>query len=319
MGNELFVVSPKTLGTQPSYYLQRHTISRSIHGLSATALKLAAMATSLLPFDFSVRKVTFTFSDFIGSLGLEKGGNSYSIFVAAVNECMGAFISIEGPDGWEKYTWFTKSSFDKRSGKIMMEFSDALAEHLTEMKKFYSKISLENLGKLSSRYAVRIYELAMSYASMAGKNGNQENCWYFEREIEEIRTAFVVEKEKYKLMADFRRNVIEGPVKEINKANIGIEITPEYIRMGKFLHSVRFNCKKIPKKTERLQLKGENPESLEKKEFERLKKMYPDEYNEYFQEEMSTRPVFDPGEDMRQMMANYKACLKLKEVHGIRR
>ena len=248
-----------------------------------------------------------------------KGGNSYKIFVAAVDECMGNVITIETPTGWEKFTWFSKAKFDKKSGQITMIFSDELATHLLDIKKMYAKINLTDLGKLSSRYALRIFEIAISYASLAGKNGNAPNCWYFEREIPELRKLFAVDQEKYKLTKDFRKNVIDLPIKEINAANIGIVIETEYKRMGKFLHSVCFHCKKISRIQAGIPPIHEDQETLEEKELEKLKKLYPTEYAELFNEEMKQPELFPTNEMHRTRMAGYTAALKLKEIKGVRK
>ncbi|GMO41712.1 MAG: hypothetical protein Pg6C_02700 [Treponemataceae bacterium] len=307
------------MGTKPDYVLQRHAISRSIHSLSATAIKLTAMASSLLPFDLSERTAKFTLTEFCQSIGLAKGGNSYKIFEAAVNECMEHVITIDTPSGWEKFTWFSKAKFNKKSGEITMIFSDVLAEHLLAMKKMYAKINLIDLGKLSSRYAIRIFELAVSYASLAGQNGNAFDCWYFEREIPELRTILAVDTQKYPMTKDFRKNVIDLPVKEINNAGIGISIETEYKRMGKFLHSVRFHCKKTARTQSALPFFNSGPESREEKELEKLKKLYPDEYAELFKDEMGKKEPFPFLDEMKPAVAGYKAALRLKELKGIKK
>lgn len=315
----LKVRTAEVLGTKPDYVLQRHAISRSIHNLSVTAIKLTAMATSLLPFDLSIKIVKFTLSEFIDSVGLVKGGNSYKIFVAAVDECMGNVITIDTPTGWEKFTWFSKAKFDKKTGQITMVFSDELATHLLDIKKMYAKINLADLGRLSSRYALRIFELAISYSSLAGKNGNERDCWYFEREINELRTIFAIDQEKYKLTKDFRKNVIDLPIKEINEAGIGIAIETEYKRMGKFLHSVCFHCKKVSRVVPGLPPLNADPDTLEEKELEKLKKLYPEEYTRLFNEEMAQKELFPTPETIRTKLAGYNAALKLKALKGVRK
>jgi plasmid replication initiation protein len=277
------------------------------------------MAMSLLPPDLSVKTAKFTFIEFIQSVGLDKGGKMYQIFEAAVNECMGNVITIDTPGGWEKFTWFSKSTYNKKTGYITMTFSDELAGHLIAIKKMYAKINLIDLGKLSSRYALRIYEIAVSYSSLAGKNGNAAGCWYFEREITELRTLFAVGTAKYKATKDFRKNVIDIPVKEINKADIGIEITAEYKRMGKFLHSVCFHCERKPRAKSASLLIDDRRESLEEKELEKLKKLYPDEYAELFKAEMEKKEPFPLLDGLKTSVAGYRAALMLKEIKGIKK
>jgi plasmid replication initiation protein len=53
-----------------------------------------------------------------------------------------------------------------------MTFSEHLAAFLAELKVAYTKIPLKEIGKLQSKYAIRLYEMAKSYESMVSKYGN---------------------------------------------------------------------------------------------------------------------------------------------------
>jgi hypothetical protein len=118
---------------------------------------------------------------------------------------------------------------------------------------------------------------------------------------------------------DFRRRVIEGPIKERNKSNIGLQITPEYIKQGKFLKAIRFICKKVSRQPDLPGLFAESPETLQEKEFAKLQKLYPEDYKQFYDEEMA-KPDKVPGfVKQKAIVAEYRANLRLKEKHGIRR
>ena len=191
---ELFKVNtPDSLGVTPRFVLQLNAISRSAHNFSATAKKITAMAMALLPPDLSSLSVAFTFMDFCNALGYEKGGESYRIFNDAVDECMKSVIHVEipsskkGKTSWLKHHWFQLAEFNKDTGVCTMIFDQKLADFLKELKWLYSRINLNDLGRLQSRYAIRIFELAISYSSFQGKEDNPDNVWYFERSLEELR------------------------------------------------------------------------------------------------------------------------------------
>jgi plasmid replication initiation protein len=319
MTKEVVINTPQTLGTNPDYVLQPHVISRSIYNLSVTARKLTAMAMSLLPFDLSTRTVRFSISDFIFSLGLEKGGNQYTLLENAVRECMGSVITIKTDTDWEMFTWFDFAAFKQKKGEITMTFSDHLADYLIELKRMYAKIELSALGRLSSRYALRLYEIAISYSSFAGQRENATDTWYFELEISQLRKVFAIKPEQYTRTANFRQRVIEDPIKEINNANIGIQINPEYIKQGKFLHSVRFVCKKVYRQPDLPGLYAESPETLQEKEFAKLQKLYPEDYKQFYEEEMAKPDKVPSMASHKAEVAAYRASLRLKEKHGIRR
>lgn len=296
---------------------------------------------ALLPPDLSNLSVAFTFPAFCKALGYTKGGESYRIFIRAVDECMENIITIEteklikGKRKWEKYTWFSHSSFDEATGICTMTFSQKLADVLLELKRVYTKINLQDLGKLQSKYALRYFEMAKSYESLAGKDGNQSKTWYFERTVHELRTMLGVPEDAYPETRDFRKKVVEEPVKEINSARIGLEIKTEGIKQGRNLKAIRFDCEKAaptlpvkrgrgrPKKaaaaTGQLELPEVNPKTAKlrkEKELAHLKELYPDAFAELYAEGLARAPAWAPA-DAQQISAEGYALTVLQERHGI--
>jgi len=339
MQDELSQINtPESLGVTPRFVLQHNAISRSAHNFSATAKKLTAMAMALLPPDLSSLSVAFTFMDFCDAIGYEKGGESYRIFKDAVKECMESVIHVETPPnkkgkkGWVMHHWFQIAKFNSNTGICTMTFDQELAEFLKEFKWFYSKINLNDLGCLQSRYALRIFEMGKSYESLAGKDGNEKDAWYFERSIPEFRYLFGVPDEAYQETKQFRHFVIENPVKEINRAGIGMEITTEGIKQGRNLKAIRLNCKKTPHKTqvkrgrkkkaetadqiELPELSNKPDDSRQEKELEHLKELYPVEFAELYQVELAKGPASIP-DGFKQIAAEGSALMQLKERHGI--
>jgi plasmid replication initiation protein len=130
-----------------------------------------------------------------------------------------------------------------------MKFSPELAKVLLEMKRVYAKINLQDFGKLQSRYALRYFEMAKSYESLAGKDGNQHGVWYFERSIQELRQLLAVRPDAYPRTNDLKKYVVEEPMKELNGADVGVEIQTEGIKQGRNLKGIRFNCTKTARTT----------------------------------------------------------------------
>jgi hypothetical protein len=334
------VNTPETLGVTPRYILQHNAISRGAQGLSATARKLAAMAMALLPTDLSTLTVSFTFNDFCKAIGYERGGESYQIFRAAVRECLQSLISIEtepdknGKKDWKEFTWFTVAEFSEKTGQARMTFSSELAEFLAALKWMYAKINLKDLGELQSRYALHLFEIAMSYRSLAGRGGNRSETWYFERGFpDELRYILGVAKNAYKDNHVLKQKVIEGPVKEINAAGIGLEITPTTVKQGRRIVGIRFYCKQMERAAKgKGRIKGnkatEVPPPLPKpdpraeqeredKELAHLRELYPDEFVELYQAALDSRPVFLKKTDIGMFFAEQRALMELREKHGI--
>ena len=332
--------TPESLGVTPRYLLQHHAISRSIHSLSATAKKLTAMAMALLPTDLSSLTAAFTFTEFCNALGYSKSGESFRLFKAAVDECVDNKIRIEimsskpGKKVRETYTWFTYSKIDEGTGICKMSFSPHLASALLEMKRVYAKINLLDIGRLQSMYAIRLFELTKSYESLAGKDGNEQGAWYVEYPVTEFRQLFDLSDDVYKETRRFRQFVIERPVKEINKAGIGLEIETEGVKQGRRLHSLRLNCKQTPRtpKAKRGRPKKEmgtpapqleladsstRLETRQEKEMEHLKELYPDEFEALYAAELSKPSMFSPESDFRKLAAEGIALAQLRSKYGI--
>ena len=127
-----------------------------------------------------------------------------------------------GKTSWVMHHWFQLAKFDKDSGVCTMVFDRELANFLKELKRVYAKINLQDFGKLQSKYALRYFEIAKSYESLAGKDGNRQDEWYFERTIQELRKIPGVPEEAYQEIKLLRRKVIEEPMKELNGAGVGI-------------------------------------------------------------------------------------------------
>jgi plasmid replication initiation protein len=328
MQKELFPVNtPENLGISPYYVIQHNAVSRGAHGLSATAQKLVAMAMALLPADLSSLTAAFTFSEFCKALGMTVGGESYAIFKAAVDECMECVITIEtepdekGKKDWKKFTWFTVSTFSEKTGQATMKFSNDLAFFLMAIKWMYSKINLKDIGELQSRYAIKLFEMAISYQSLKGKQGNSDHEWYFERPIPELRKIMGVPQEAYKETHLFKQNVIEKPIKEINQAGIGIEITPEGIKQGRRIVAIRFDCRKTPRTNRRkgIPVPKKNTKSedmCEEKGLQSLKELYPEEFTALYEAELAKAPSFIP-EALRRVGAEGSAYIQMRERHGI--
>ncbi|MDR0553473.1 MAG: replication initiation protein [Treponema sp.] len=339
MQDELFEVNTtETLGVTPRYILQHNAISRSAHNFSATAKKLTAMAMSLLPPDLSSLSAAFTFTEFCDALGYTKSGKSFSLFKAAVKECMESVIEVKGPKTvkgktpWIMHHWFQRAEFNPDTGVCTMTFDQDLADFLKELKRLYAKISLTDMGRLQSRYALRIYEIALSYKSLQGKEGNAENAWYIERTLEELRKLFGIQADEYQETYVFRRKVIEGPVREINDAGIGVKIKTESIKKGRNIAGFRFACETVAKTTEkkrqgrstRVAVALPEPrtamhESKIEKENQLLRERYPQAFADLYKKALAELPTFgrDSGESLRKRAAEGKAINELRVMHGI--
>jgi hypothetical protein len=239
----------------------------------------------------------------------------------------------KGKKEWKKFTWFTVSSYSEKTEQAAMTFSSELAEFLAALRWMYSRINLKDLGDLQSRYAIHLFEIAMSYRSLAGRNGNPGDAWYFERGFPgEIRKIMGVKHDAYKDNHLLKQYVIDKPVKEINDAGIGVAITPTTVKQGRRIVAIRFDCAVTPRAGNRARRAAAEQAGLpdipgradeadredrESRELGRLKERYPDEFAERYAEALASRPAFLKASDIGAAFAEGRALLELKEKHGL--
>jgi plasmid replication initiation protein len=312
----------------PEVVKQANEISRAMYDLGPYARKLVAVAMSLMSPEEGKYTVSFKATEFLDAIGLEyrkQGTKTKDRIKAAVRECLNSHIEIERDNGdWEGYTWFTESKlqnfkfeWDWGWDKITMTFNPKLGDIIKAFKIGYSKINLVDLGKLQSRYAIRFYEMAISLAGFAGQDGNRRGEWYFEMSLDDIRSRFMLEKKRYKVTKDFRVNVIDKPIEEINSSGIGLRITPEYIRKGKRLIGARFNCRYVKR--------GEpvptQPATETGHEDDKLRKAFPERFDQLKTEEWDRLkkapplPFYGENLSLQELHAEGKAMLRLREEH----
>jgi plasmid replication initiation protein len=175
--------------------------------------------------------------------------------------------------------------------------------------------------------------MVMSYAFLNGRDGYKSGEWYVQENIEDFRKLLGVPEGTYAENRLFRQKVIEGPVNEINKADIGVEIKPEGVKDGRNLTGIRLNCKQKAravtiKKRGRKKAQGEklevpegNPklaDQRKEKELEHLKERYPDEFAALYAAALEATPKpFSKIMLMSQVAAEGAALGKLREKYGI--
>jgi len=303
----------------PEYAIQPNAISQAVYECGTNARKIIAMATALLPMQPHGKEdytVSFTISEFLTALNITDGTRTRELIRAAVKECARNVITVQDDDeAYGLMPWFEKVYANWKTDRFDLTFNADLAKLIIELKG-KAKLDLIDMGKLQSKYAIRFYELAMSYAGFAGKNGNKEKCWYFEREVGELRELFAIAPGKYKQVARFRIDVVDKPIQEVNTADLGFRIEIEYIRKGKKLVGFRFWCM-YEKKGER----SVTPpaESLTEKENEKLKKLYPEQWEKFYQEELQQKQLFPCPPTMWDMNCQNKAYDRLRKMKGIRK
>ena len=138
-----------------------------------------------------------------------------------------------GPNGLKKpeirrFRLVQEAVYVPNEATIRLRFSKAILPYLSELKGCFTQYFYEDVSQLRSAYAIRLYEMLVQWRSTRR----------IQVSIQELREKLQVESD-HRMYADFRKNVIERPVQQIN------ESTPlwcqyEPIRTGRRVTHIRF-------------------------------------------------------------------------------
>lgn len=125
----------------------------------------------------------------------------------------------------------------RMSGKLYFTFDPLLAQHVLAPRA-WARLNVHVVMKLRSKYAVTLYEILEAYANRENKACTAT--------IDEVRGWLKVPDDAYQSWKDFRRNVVDIAVDEINAyADLaGFSVDYEAIRDGKAFTKLKFTVEK---------------------------------------------------------------------------
>ena len=175
---------------------------------------------------------------------LSETKNEYRDLKKAAERLLNRIVTINNPYADErrvtqlKTHWISYVAYIPEEGKIRLGFSLEIIPYLSQLSKAFTCYKLQHVGKMSSVYAIRLYELLMQWKNV-GKR---------EVEIEWLKTQFQLEG-KYSSIKNLKMRVIEPAVKDINThSNYSIEWTQR--KTGRRVTHLTFIFdEKVPKKS----------------------------------------------------------------------
>jgi hypothetical protein len=98
------------------------------------------------------------------------------------------------------------ASYIDGAGVIQLRFATDMVPYITRLEAEFTRYKLEKVAKMSSAYAIRLYELLMQWGSVGRR----------EIELEWLRKTLMVDQD-YKALCDFKKRVIDVAVTQINE------------------------------------------------------------------------------------------------------
>lgn len=112
--------------------------------------------------------------------------------------------------------WLQASAYDDYEGSIELLFAKELIPFISQIEKRFTSYHLVDVARMTSVYAIRLYELIIAWRS-------KHKTPVFE--INDLRSKLGVEPHEYKEMHNFKKRVISVAINQINDlSNIAIKI-----------------------------------------------------------------------------------------------
>ena len=132
-----------------------------------------------------------------------------------------------------KSRWVQKIAYREKSGAVYFQFSTDLIPLITNLKEYFTSYYLSQTADFSSSYATRLFELLMQW-----KSTNVIPVMA----LHELRNSLGVEENQYKLVADFKKRVLDIAVNQINETT-DYKIEYEQHKEGRTITGFSFKFK----------------------------------------------------------------------------
>ena len=176
-------------------------------------------------------------NDYIQQFGVDKdaGYKSLKKAVLGLFEAKWGYKFINNKGNAEVvYERFTQSAkYIENEATVKFMFADAIIPLLVELEKRFTTYEIEQVAQLSSSYAMRLYEFFMQHLDKKTGKG------WLDISLDDLRFRFGLLPTEYKRMCDFKRDVLELSLKQINtKTNLSATYTQR--KQGRVIVGFRF-------------------------------------------------------------------------------
>lgn len=196
---------------------------------------ILCLASNIHPKDSDFKTYTLPIKEFNKLLGL-KGSPKYSELRQITKELMQKVFEVRIDKKVIQVSWLSYVAYNESEGMIDVRFDPFLRPYLLELKREFTSYKLENVVKLKSSYAIRIYELLKQYEKL------QERTFL----LADLRKMLGAE-DIYPAYGNFKQRVLIPAQKELKKkTDINFEI--EEVKVGKRVDKVKFVINSVKKK-----------------------------------------------------------------------
>jgi plasmid replication initiation protein len=149
-----------------------------------------------------------------------------------------------GKTGVVRSRWVSRIKYVDELAILEITFAPDVVPLITRLEQHFTSYKIEQVGQLTSKYAIRLYELLIQWRDV-GKTPALE--------IDDFRFKLGIELHEYKLMHQFKSRVLEPAIKQINEFT-DITATYEQQKKGRTItgFEFKFKLKNQPPKEKKL-------------------------------------------------------------------
>ena len=145
----------------------------------------------------------------------------------------------KGEDAITVSRWLNEATYINNKGTVVIYLNRNVISMISRLEANFTKYLLDQVSDFKSQYSIRLYELLIKYKDI----GNSKKYT-----IEEIRSLLGIGVNEYKVLADFKKRVLDLAVKEINDKT-DTTIKYEQFKEGRTISHILFKIgKKLAKK-----------------------------------------------------------------------
>jgi hypothetical protein len=179
-----------------------------------------------------------------------KGTPKYTELRQITKELMQKVFEIRIDNKVIQVAWLSYVAYNETEGTIDIRFDPFLRPYLLELKKEFTSYKLENIVKLKSSYAIRIYELLKQYEKLHERTFS----------LSDLRTTLGAD-DIYPAYGNFKQRVLVPAQHELKKkTDICFEI--EEVKVGRRVDKVKFLITSM--KIRKSEQSEESPRNLDK-------------------------------------------------------
>jgi plasmid replication initiation protein len=188
---------------------------------------ILCLASHITPADSDFKTYTLPIQEFSDLLSL-KGTPKYTELKQITKDLMKKVFEVRIKKKVIQVSWLSYVAYNETEGTVDIRFDPFLRPYLLQLKREFTSYKLENVVKLKSSYAIRIYELLKQYERL------KERSFY----LEDLRKMLGAE-DIYPAYGNFKQRVLVPAQKEL-KAKTDISFEIEEIRTGRRVDKIKF-------------------------------------------------------------------------------